>query len=761
MQKQYKRLPYIICYICAFAIGIKQIREPDIWWQLLTGRWMLDNGEVTRQDMFSYTMEGTEWINVKWLYEILIATIEKGIGPHGVMLLQAVVNIGIVYLLLRTLTHFAKHMGSKVSTLFATLATILFLAASEFRFSGRPEMMSHLFTALYIFILWRSDNYSWKSILWLIPLQCLWANMHEGYPVGMVIIALYIAGGFLSYLLSKNKTDLAAAGRLSAIWGGMALAILLNPNTIQLWKQPFEIFRQLKANKYTSELFSIAQPEYWTTYAYLNIAMLAAVCIFLIVWLLLRRRQAAPEKLSPLVLGYLLSVPVFGYLSTTALRNIPFTQIVIFPAIPVLLVWTVQSIRLHQKPVYGKLAASSIIISSVVAAAFYILIVSNSYYKFAGNPDRFGLHVSTLRNPTATADFIQRYNLKGPALADYFSSSYLLWRLYPDFKSYIDLRDLDIFPEEFFDEYFKMYNEPKKFQELDSSYKFNYIVMSTSQSVELIRDLYWGEGFNVVHIDPVCMILLRNSEENAAINRGPAAQHLFTWPQDPLDPTWAESLSKLLNPNYNYDEEDMGNMPLWAGKFYNRVGNSRIALKFLRSAVQTDFSGDADALTTIGNSYLGYVNFTKDPNEKRSAVDSARWFFERSLAVDENHMDTYIGLATVNFNRKDFLKAKHYLEEYIERYDKNDYVYYMQGLVCMQLAVNTNDAKYYADVIDAMKRSLHINPQNKKAYLFLTEAYRRIGNMDMAKQSFNNISEQKPQMMEFEEQLYNDLEKTL
>src|SRR5690606_2650235 len=99
----------------AFVLGMKQLREPDVWWQLLTGRWMLDNGAITHTDVFSYTMAGHKWVNVKWLYEIIIATLEKGFGPEGVLLLQCIVNIGILWALFHTLKQVKEKLQIQVS----------------------------------------------------------------------------------------------------------------------------------------------------------------------------------------------------------------------------------------------------------------------------------------------------------------------------------------------------------------------------------------------------------------------------------------------------------------------------------------------------------------------------------------------------------------------------------------------------------------------------------------------------------------------
>src|SRR4051812_612434 len=132
MRPQVKKLPFYLCYLIAFVFGIKQLREPDIWWQLLSGRWMLENGAVTKTDVFSYTMQGHPWVNVKWLYEIFIALLEKGFGPEGVILLQAVVNVGILWALFHTLKLFRQRLGIAISDFATIIAALLFFVLVEY-----------------------------------------------------------------------------------------------------------------------------------------------------------------------------------------------------------------------------------------------------------------------------------------------------------------------------------------------------------------------------------------------------------------------------------------------------------------------------------------------------------------------------------------------------------------------------------------------------------------------------------------------------
>ena len=115
MQRFLQKLPYIVCYVIAFVFGMKQLREPDIWWQLLSGRWMLEHNAITRTDVFSYTMTGHKWINVKWLYEVIIATLEKGFGPEGVILLQCFVNVFILWVLFHTLKKMQERLDKQAA----------------------------------------------------------------------------------------------------------------------------------------------------------------------------------------------------------------------------------------------------------------------------------------------------------------------------------------------------------------------------------------------------------------------------------------------------------------------------------------------------------------------------------------------------------------------------------------------------------------------------------------------------------------------
>ncbi len=735
MKLNANNIAFILVALYAFALGMKELREPDIWWQLLAGRWMIENGAVTHADMFSYTMQGAQWINVKWLYEVTIALFEKALGPEAVMLLQAIVNIAIVYFLYCTINYVSKNKGVQLSVFSIVISLLIFLAISEYRMAGRPEMISHLLAATYLYILWRNPSLPWKAILWLIPLQCLWANMHEGYPVGIVIIGTMAAGSTLSFFITRDKATLQQTVRIVAVTALAVLAILCNPNGIVLWKQPFEIYRQVWANKYTSELYDYTVPQYWTIQAKWHLAIFAMVALYWIAAIIKAVKQKQVKTFfTPVITSYLLVIPLLMYLSLTANRNIPFAQIAFIPSLPLVLMSLVQLRAIRENKLLLSLSSKAWVVTIIVAAAFYITIVSNAFYKFTDSPNKYGIHTSLLKNPTGAVEFIKQHNIKGPAFSDYFVSSYLLWSMYPDFQSYIDLRDLDVFPVKFFDEYFSLYEQPEKFRAIDEKYNFNYVVLNASQLAGLQFDLYWKAGYNLVYVDPVSVIFLKQNEQNKAVNSNTAIQKLFTWPAIPENAAWASLLTKVLNPLYHNTEEDEEALQqVYASRFYNQVKNYKLSLQVLNNA-PTD---NVKSLVALGQTYLQYAGAVQNPTEKKSKADTAEMYLKQALETDADEKTVHSSLGSLYALKGDFENAAHHIRIFLSMDKSGDYMYYLYGY-CNRALWRAGDANRLDDVIKAMKASLRLNPNNGKAYLYMAEAYAAKSDNDNARMHLND-----------------------
>jgi hypothetical protein len=191
------------------------------------------------------------------------------------------------------------------------------------------------------------------------------------------------------------------------------------------------------------------------------------------------------------------------------------------------------------------------------------------------------------------------------------------------------LRDLDVFPANFFDNYFQLYTNPEKFNELEKKYKFNYIVLSTSQLLNLQLQLYYQPGYNLVYADPVTAIFLKENKTNERINNDLSVQKLFTWPHRVRDPAWCEFFTLLFNPLFKSDEEDEKQAPIYAGLFYNQMKNYHLAINMLKPKIGL-LRKNKTANITLGNIYFNYSQTIKDTYNKQLLLDSARFFINQA-----------------------------------------------------------------------------------------------------------------------------------
>ena len=51
-----------IALLYAFLAGLRTLSDPDLGWQLATGRWVAQHHHIFSTDVFSYTAQGEPWI---------------------------------------------------------------------------------------------------------------------------------------------------------------------------------------------------------------------------------------------------------------------------------------------------------------------------------------------------------------------------------------------------------------------------------------------------------------------------------------------------------------------------------------------------------------------------------------------------------------------------------------------------------------------------------------------------------------------------
>src|SRR3979490_337258 len=58
-------------------------QDPDFWWHLRIGRWMVDHAKLPSTDIFTFTVPGHVWTDHEYLTEILMWLVYRAAGTVG------------------------------------------------------------------------------------------------------------------------------------------------------------------------------------------------------------------------------------------------------------------------------------------------------------------------------------------------------------------------------------------------------------------------------------------------------------------------------------------------------------------------------------------------------------------------------------------------------------------------------------------------------------------------------------------------------
>ena len=121
--------------------------DPDVWWHLRTGEWILQHHAVPHVDPFSATAAGKPWQAYSWLFEVLISQLLQRFGMVGLIGYTAGMVLAIVVAM--------RHLVRRLQADFSYVAFLTFIACFLIGrlYTPRPWLFSILFFVLELDIL--------------------------------------------------------------------------------------------------------------------------------------------------------------------------------------------------------------------------------------------------------------------------------------------------------------------------------------------------------------------------------------------------------------------------------------------------------------------------------------------------------------------------------------------------------------------------------------------------------------------------------
>ncbi|MBI4823066.1 MAG: tetratricopeptide repeat protein [Nitrospirae bacterium] len=411
-----KKLVFIFFTICLFSVFLTPMELGDVWWHLKTGSLIWANQELPSSDPFSLAPPvDKEVLTPFWLFQLIIYGLYSVLGISGLVYLKALVFSGSVLLLNAIL----KDYGMTQAERYILLLPTVFIAT--YYDEIRPQTVSFLFFTFTFYLLERKRS-KWLFLL-LPPVMLLWSNMHAGYVSGVTLIVLYCLRDAI-----KKKWSHLLAYVLSL------LASALNPNGLKAVSWTWNmLLGSIKGAQVIHEHLGLIEFTSLTGQRNLrsSILILLALGILSLIPVLASNIKEKQPRIQ-IDLTHLILFIGLGTASIATFRAGMFFSIIATAFIGKNLAPLTQGLKL--------IRARSVLLELAMLIVFLIagffLIYPRTILKNSILPERL--------LPVKTVNFMLSSAPPKNIFHPYEWGGYLIWRLHPKYKVFIDGRALGL-----------------------------------------------------------------------------------------------------------------------------------------------------------------------------------------------------------------------------------------------------------------------------------------------------------------------------
>lgn len=497
-----RRFGFVVIFAVLFISIV--LSDPDYFWHLSAGQYILQHQTLPSADVFSYTFAGKPWVLHEWLFEIILFGVYSLCGGAGVKLFTATFATATVYIAYGI----AKRLLGKPYWAFF-LALILFYQMVP-NVSPRPQLFTFLMFAIYLRILVDFKYFNEMHRLWLLPaLMVIWVNSHGGYVAGLVLLLLFVTCEWLTFVLLQ-QADAIQKQRLKKLTTISALTVaatLLNPYFTDHWIYPFTVMNMDASQNLITEWRS---PDFhtfrWKSYLLLVFAVFTAaiysnkrpdfteivLSVFFISSAFISIRHAPIS-----VLGIL-------FFASVTLAHVPFSRI--FSCLKL------DQLRLHYRQFVGRgtdLGKKEYLFNWV------LLLVTLAgcllYYPVFHAKDEDKINKTV---PIKAVQFIIDAGIKGRVFSVYHYGGYLINQFYPEQLVFIDGR-ADLYGDKFIKEYLGLIEARAGWKEKLEKHQIDYAIIARKSA--LVELLQTKADFKLIYEDDVNAVLIKNNARYAAI----------------------------------------------------------------------------------------------------------------------------------------------------------------------------------------------------------------------------------------------------
>lgn len=384
-----------VLLFCLFWFKGVQFVDPDFGWHVRMGKLILTSG-IPATDPFSYTMPSYPFVDHEWLLNVLLVKGFRSLGQISLAFLFSIIAISALYFSSLTIPKQARRF----------LLIPLFLSGMILvNFIGvRTQVVTWAFFSGLLFIL--RDPRMFDRWGWVIPLIFIvWANLHGGFPVGMVALLLFV---FVRIVFKKR-----------VLWNDIFIFVVSFAATFCTpyhWRLWWEVGMQITDGGLRWRILE------WMPGIFFSIMTLWAFVVLSLVFVWKARKQF-----------FLFDLLLYGGLFVAGLSSIRHIPLWIFVAFPM----TAQGLAFFAKKVETIPFALSRL--RKVLIGFFLLCCLLALFDLQGMIVSLFQKKVVITYPDQAVSYLHTHPPKGKLFSTYNWGGYLIWKL-PEQKVFIDGR---------------------------------------------------------------------------------------------------------------------------------------------------------------------------------------------------------------------------------------------------------------------------------------------------------------------------------
>jgi len=462
-------------------------QDPDFWWHLRIGRWMVDHARLPSTDIFTFTVPTHAWTDHEYLTEIVMWLLYRAVGSAGLSIafgLLTWAGFWIIYRQVRRQPWVIVGVGLAIGA----------IAGSPI-WGPRAQMITFFLSCLELY--WLQGYLSGRSraIQWFPLVMVLWANLHGGWVIGFAWLGVALVSELIGWAWDRENPAHRAHVRLLAIITVFSvLAVAATPHGLSLYPYPFQTQGSVAQQKLIVEWFS---PDFHQVY----LRPFEAMVFLLIIGFALRR---------PSIYELLLTLVGLG-LALQSVRNVALFVAV---ATPVL----INSYSAYWKELSQargwKLGLPPRRVFAVVTAIVLVVIAGATALRIADSTSEAKQRsLDSSSYPIAAANWLAAHPEVGTRMYNQYGwGGYLAYRFYPDPNRRVFIfGEAALMGDPLLNQYQDVQTLRSDWKQVLDQYQVDYIIYNKGEA--LANVLATQPDWTLAYQDSVAVIYIRTTHQ--------------------------------------------------------------------------------------------------------------------------------------------------------------------------------------------------------------------------------------------------------